>query len=455
MGAAKLVVKEGYNRGAVLPLQRDPVRLGRDETCDVRLLDPEASRDHAVITGFPASPVLEDRNSRNGVFVNGVRCLRKPLMHGDEIRIGGSVFLFLLDSGHRDSQFPRHGLDAETVSAPPVSAPGDSADAPKPGFPAHPSWRQDWKHRAPDLLVGASPKMLRIASLIHKVAPTEVPVLITGESGTGKELVAQALHINSPRRDGPFVPVNAAALPETLLESELFGHEKGAFTGAVARRTGRFEEADGGTLFLDEIGESALSAQAKLLRALEEGTIRRVGSEAPVPVNVRLIAATNRDPVQAVKDGQLREDLYYRLKGFEMQIPPLRARKEDVPDLARFFFERFRTKLPTRLKGFAKSCLDQLAAYPWPGNVRELKNVVERAMIVAEGPDIESGDLPPEVRGNRAREEDPGMIPLHDMERRLLLKALRLSGGNKSRAAALLGIHRKTLYSKMKVHGIQ
>ncbi|MHC5082032.1 MAG: AAA-type ATPase lid domain-containing protein, partial [Planctomycetota bacterium] len=209
------------------------------------------------------------------------------------------------------------------------------------------------------------------------------------------------------------------------------------------------------TLFLDEIGESALSAQAKLLRALEEGTIRRVGSEAPVPVNVRLIAATNRDPVQAVKDGQLREDLYYRLKGFEMQIPPLRARKEDVPDLARFFFERFRTKLPTRLKGFAKSCLDQLAAYPWPGNVRELKNVVERAMIVAEGPDIESGDLPPEVRGNRAREEDPGMIPLHDMERRLLLKALRLSGGNKSRAAALLGIHRKTLYSKMKVHGIQ
>ncbi|MHC4599669.1 MAG: sigma 54-interacting transcriptional regulator [Planctomycetota bacterium] len=454
MVVAKLVVKEGHNRGAVLPLRQDPSRIGRDEGAEIRLFDAEASRDHAVIRSIHEAPTIEDRGSRNGLLVNGVLCERKRLFHGDEIRIGRSVFLFLLDSPASSDRETLPNPAEETVRSPAVG-PGEARDG--------------WANRgarfsqggpvlsglAADRLVGRSEVIRRVSERIHRAAPTDLPVLVAGESGTGKELVARAVHANSPRRNGPFVAVNAAAIPEPLFESEVFGHEKGAFTDASARRLGRFEEADGGTLFLDEIAETNPSVQAKLLRALEEGAVRRLGSEAPIPVDVRLVAATNRDPAKALKEGSLRADLYYRLKGFEIMLPPLRKRAEDIPLLTEYFFERFREKIHTRLEAVAPEALDRLKAHPWPGNVRELKNALERAMIVAEGNRIECADLPPDLGADLPHGGGEGLPPLQEIERRHIEKALRLAGGNKSRAAALLGIHRKTLYSKMKLHGIQ
>ena len=303
-------------------------------------------------------------------------------------------------------------------------------------------------------ILGKSKPMQVVFDLIRRVADSPTNVLITGESGTGKELVAKALHYNSDRRDAPFVPVNCAAIPEALLESELFGHMKGSFTDAKADKRGLFEEAHGGTLFLDEISEMPFMLQAKLLRAIQEREIRRVGATRFLSVDVRIIAATNLNLVDEVKNKRFREDLYYRLNVIEIRLPPLRDRKEDIPLLVEAFFRRCRESGRKAVTGLTESALALLIDYPWPGNVRELENVVERAVTLARDVQIGPEDLPPAIQGARGDrrvidEAAERTLPLSEVEKEYILRILDKMGGNKYQAAQVLGIDRKTLYRKL------
>jgi DNA-binding NtrC family response regulator len=301
-------------------------------------------------------------------------------------------------------------------------------------------------------IIGSTPAMKWVFEVIDQVAPSRATVLITGESGTGKELVAAALHQRSPRAGGPFVKVHCAALAETLLESELFGHERGAFTGAVARRDGRFSLAHGGTLFLDEIGEVSPTIQVKLLRFLQEHEFERVGGDQPIHVDVRIVAATNRDLAQMVKDNRFREDLYYRLNVVTLEMPPLRDRKGDIPALAQYFLERFSKENSRALEGFAPEALELLAGHDWPGNVRELENAVERAVVMASGPRIEPRHLPATVAPREAVADGAPTIPgaaLGEIERYAILKTLEACGGSTSRAAEILGISVRKIQYKL------
>jgi DNA-binding NtrC family response regulator len=307
---------------------------------------------------------------------------------------------------------------------------------------------------APAELVGRSAPMRTIFEMLRKVAPTPSTVLITGESGTGKELIARALHQNSPRRRAPLVAVNCAALPRELVESELFGHERGAFTGAVARRPGRFEQATGGTLFLDEIGDLPADAQAKILRALEERSVTRVGGTTETPVDVRIVAATHRDLQQLVGDGSFREDLYFRLAAVEIAVPPLRERGDDIPYLAALFLERLREECGHQLEGFDPDTLTLLGGYAWPGNVRELRNAVERATVFAGGPRLTPADFHFLDRSGAPAGTPEDLPTLRDLERLHVLRVLEATGGNKSRAARVLGIERSTLYEKLRSYGV-
>ena len=307
-------------------------------------------------------------------------------------------------------------------------------------------------------MVGDSAKMQELKHLIKRVAPTPATVLIQGESGTGKELAANAIHTLSPRAGGPFIRVNCAALTETLLESELFGHEKGAFTGAQARRSGRFELADGGTLFLDEIGELSFSVQAKLLRVLQERMFERVGGEKTIRVDVRIVTATNRDLLREVKEGRFREDLYYRLSVFPILLPPLRERPEDIPVLVEHFLDKLSTY--GQRKTVSKEALDRLLAYHWPGNVRELENVVERMVIISQGSVIGLEGIPALHSSNRS-ETDPdlfvlpaGGLSLDELEKSLLRQALEQTEGNQSQAAKKLGLSRHAFLYRLEKHGI-
>jgi len=307
-------------------------------------------------------------------------------------------------------------------------------------------------------LVGASPIMREVFGLLELAAPTSAPVLLSGESGTGKELAARTLHELSPRHRDPFVPVNCAAIPETLLESEIFGHEKGAFTGALERRVGCFELAHGGTIFLDEVAEMTPSTQAKFLRILQDGTLRRLGGKTEVAVDVRVVAATNKDPEKAIRDGALREDLYYRLNVFSISLPPLRERREDIPLLIRAFLDEFDTKYDKRVKAVDEIVLEILRRHPWPGNVRELRNVIERAVIACAADVIAPAHLPAGL-SNVADEGPADLIrlpvgtSLADVEREVILKTLAAVDRNKTRAAELLGISVKTLYNKLNQYG--
>jgi len=310
-------------------------------------------------------------------------------------------------------------------------------------------------------LVGTSEPMQRVLSAVRKVAATDTTVLVTGESGTGKELVARALHDLSPRAGGPFVVVHCAALAETLLESELFGHEKGAFTGAVKRKLGRFELADGGTLFLDEIGEISPSTQVKLLRVLQEREIQRVGGEETVRVDVRVVSATHRDLKALVDKGAFREDLYYRLHIVPLHLPPLRERPGDVAELARFFVHKHGPKVNRRVKGFSVEAVHALERYPWPGNVRELENAVEQALVFSEGEELGASDLPAFVAKGRA--SDLLALPtgsmslpeiLEDLERQLIIRAYEKAKGVKTETARLLGIKTSGLYYKLEKYGL-
>lgn len=310
-------------------------------------------------------------------------------------------------------------------------------------------------------LIGSGPYMSELKSRIARIAPTDATVLIRGESGVGKELVARAMHFGSGRRAGPFVCMNCAALSESLLESELFGHEKGSFTGAVGRKIGKFEQADGGSIFLDEVGEMTPAVQAKFLRVLEGHPFDRVGGGSSVSVDVRVIAATNRDLEKAVEQGTLRKDLYYRLHVVELRVRPLREHSEDVPDLARFFLDRYSRRIGRNIRGFTPEALSVLREYDWPGNIRELQNTIERAVILGMEDQVDLEDLQLSRLGGTtkagARKSAAGLAPasvgevsLEDLERRHILAILESTSWNKSQAAQILGIERSTLDRKLK-----
>jgi len=312
-------------------------------------------------------------------------------------------------------------------------------------------------------LVGSSKKMQEIFRLIEMVAPSTASVLITGESGTGKELVARTIHSLSNRKTKPFVAINCAAIPETLIESEIFGHEKGAFTGALERRTGCFELAEGGTLLLDEIGEMPIGTQAKLLRVLEDRKLRRLGSKTETAVDVRVLAATNKAPEDAVAQGHLRNDLFYRLNVFNIHLPPLREHKEDLPDLVRALMASMNERHGRSAAAVNDAVMAAFQAHAWPGNVRELRNTLERAVIVCEGAVIESGHLPPGFGQvvPRAPVQEANAVRLSvgttvdEAERLLIIKTLEATNNNKTRAAEILGISLKTLHNKLKEYGSQ
>jgi len=309
-------------------------------------------------------------------------------------------------------------------------------------------------------MVGTSKAMREIFALIEQIAPSNVSVLITGESGTGKELVARTLHDLSPRKPHPFVAVNCAAIPETLIESEIFGHEKGSFTGALERRIGCFELATQGTLLLDELAEMPIGTQAKLLRVLEERKLRRLGARTEVDVDVRVLAATNRSPDDAISSGSLRSDLFYRLNVFHIHLPPLRTHIEDLPAMAEAMLKEMNAKHGRKVSGLAPSILDRMIAYNWPGNARELRNTIERAVILCpDGMPLDAGHLPPGFGKQQSATplaDDTSLVPVHvgntvdEAERMLILKTLEATGQNKTRAAEILGVSLKTLHNKLK-----
>ena len=301
-------------------------------------------------------------------------------------------------------------------------------------------------------LIGKSPPMRQLYQRLGQIAPTDAAVLVSGESGTGKELVARTLHDLSPRRDGEFLALNCAAISATLMESELFGHEKGAFTNAIERRQGCFEQADGGTLFLDEITEMAPEVQAKFLRVLEEGQIRRVGGNANIPISVRVVAATNRNPASAVKEGKLRQDLFYRLSVFHLELPSLRERGEDIALLARHFLESFAEKYHRPALPWNTDFAPALQAHGWPGNVRELRNAMERLAVLAPGPNLTEDDIRQFCLAAVIDETSGAPLSLAEAERQAIERALGASGGNKTQAARLLGITPKTLNAKLALY---
>lgn len=329
-------------------------------------------------------------------------------------------------------------------------------------------------------IVGSSPKMQEIYKMIGQIAPSNVTVLLRGESGTGKELMARAIYHHSLRSNQPFLPVNCAAIPDTLLESELFGHEKGAFTGATSRRIGKLEQCQGGTIFLDEIGDMSLSTQAKLLRVLQEKCFERLGGMETIKVDIRLIVATNKDLEEAISDGKFREDLYYRLNVVSITLPPLRERKEDIPELVSYFLKKFKRELKKEIAGITSSAMEKINAYEWPGNVRQLENVLKRSMVLCQGEWILEDHLLFEKKWDKREAEEklskknvedlldalfkellkspPGSQDLDmisNLEKGLIRRALEKTKGNQLKAARLLGIHRSTLRGKMEKYNIK
>ncbi len=410
-----------------------------------------------VFVGSPSSPRLppgaaaEALEHREAVVfrVDGHNAAAVPILRGEE----GLGVLWLLGS---DAPLPED--DLQLLFGLCASA-GTSLALVK-----HLVWLEGERRRLEtstegEELRGSSPAIARVRALLARAAGSEASVLLAGESGTGKELAARALHARSARRDGPFVAVNAAALVDTLVESELFGHERGAFTGAVARRRGRLESAHRGTLFLDEVGEMAPATQAKLLRVLETRTFERVGGTESVKVDVRVLAATNRDLPTEVREKRFREDLYYRLAVVTITLPPLRERREDIPDLASFFLARHGQRLGRRLDGFSPASLGRLVAYDWPGNVRELSNVVERAAVLSAGPLVRPEDLPEALVEGPLSHDGEALPPYHEAVNRakqqVVSAALAQSRGNVTEAARLLGLHPNYLHRLLNQLGLR
>jgi two-component system NtrC family response regulator len=323
--------------------------------------------------------------------------------------------------------------------------------------------RQIQERFGPENIIGRDKSMRHVLDMVHRAAPSRSTVLVTGESGTGKELIAKAIHNESPRKDGPFVSVNCMALNPGVLESELFGHEKGSFTGAVSRRRGRFELADKGTLFLDEIGELSQDMQVKLLRVLQERRFERVGGTEAVEVDIRIVAATNRDLNKAVAEGIFREDLFYRLNVVSIQLPPLRERREDIPFLAAHFLDKFAKENGRELKGFTATAMDYLSAYEWPGNVRQLENVIERCVVLSSGDQVDADDLPPEIKDEESQFKSAvDLLPtkldlsetLEKIEAAVIRRALVRADFVQVKAAELLNISKSLLQYKLKKYTI-
>ncbi len=437
-GPAFLVVNDPVVGRSITPLTSGQrVAIGRAPTNTVVVHDERASRFHAEI--FPTSRgwMVRDLESRNSTQLNGQAITTDHLLaSGDTITIGHATLVY----GEGDTP------TAQTVSA--------ERPAPAAAPSAPPSIRRPAAEGS--AMAGQSAAVEAIREQIGRVAATKATVLIRGESGTGKELVGRAIHEASDRRGGPFVCLNCAALSETLLESELFGHEKGAFTGATDRKIGKFEAAHAGTLVLDEIGEMSPAIQAKFLRVLEGHPFERVGGSTRVQVDVRVVAATNRDLEAAVTAGTFRRDLYFRLKVVEILVPPLRRRPEDIAVLATHFLERFAAETGRRLRGFTPAAIEALEAYRWPGNIRELRNCVERAVVLARREWIDVDDV---ALTQLAVAGDTGKVAqsagpftpmsIDEMERRHVLATLEAVGGNKTKAAAILGIERSTLDRKL------
>jgi transcriptional regulator with GAF, ATPase, and Fis domain len=430
----KLVVVDGPDRGMTLTLTKPIIRIGTNEKNDLLLQDNTVSRFHCEIRHIRDEYLLVDRQSTNGTYIQNLR-VREVFLHPNcEFLVGNSLIRF--------------EPEVESVRVVPM---------------ARGSYGE---------LIGSAPRMREIYGIIDKVAPSDLSVVVEGETGTGKELVARALHTHSRRASRPLVIFDCSAFPENLLESELFGHEKGSFSGAIRTHRGVFERAEGGTIFFDELGEMSLNLQPKFLRALESGEIRRVGGERTIKVDVRVVAATNRNLAQLVEEGQFRRDLFYRLAKVRMTLPPLRDRPDDLPRLCDHFLDELRKARPElRVRRFSEEALALLAAYDWPGNVRELRNVVERSATFCEDECIEVEDLPGDLQARLGRplqkslpapgSVDPGTglkeakeIIVAQFERDYLVLLLERHEQNISRVAREAGIDRRHVYRLMKKYGI-
>ncbi|MBL9088942.1 MAG: sigma 54-interacting transcriptional regulator [Planctomycetia bacterium] len=477
-----LVVIDGPNRGAVLEIGPGESRIGRERNVELVLPDVRVSRRHAVLTvAADGTCHVTDLGSKNATYLNGIRLTGgKALAPGDELRLGDTTLVFV-DATAADAA-PAGAAAADPEGETVCLAQGeDGVEVVAAGAPGHAG--------RPRYLIGESDGIRQVSELVQRCAPLSTTVLVLGESGTGKELVCEALHRLGPRRRRPFVVVNCANLEPSLLESELFGHERGAFTGAVARKLGLLELAGDGTLFLDEIGELPLAAQAKLLRAIDRRQFHRVGGAETLTTAARFVAATHRDLPALVREGKLREDLYFRLKVAEIRLPPLRERRGDLPLLVDHLLQELRPQVPTAVRGLAPDALEVLERYPFPGNVRELRNLLERCLIFARGELVGIEDLPAEiVEAARpipaathaaphaapqtasqtaaphaagpataapvaaAPDEAAPLGALVDIEKAHIERVLARTAWNKTQAAALLGIDRNTLYAKIRAH---
>lgn len=448
---AILTLSEGRDLEVTAHRHRDPSIRTYSRVSEFVTNEVMAGREAILAEDVARDRHLRSRESLTHLGATSLICA--PVMFGEKIL--GLVHLYCTD--------PLKALGAEDLEF-------TVAVAKQLGAVTHQMQRQESlsfenqalraQLRVESELVGDSAPMKEIEEQIRRVAPTNATVLVRGESGVGKELVARALHRSSPRHEGPFICLNCAAITETLLESELFGHEKGSFTGATEKKIGKFEAAHQGTIFLDEIGEMAVSTQAKLLRILEGHPFERVGGSAPIHVNVRVIAATNQPLEKNLQEGKFRRDLFFRLQVVEIRVPPLRDRKDDIPMLAEHFLKRFIRETGRKLRGFTPAALEKMQGYHWPGNVRELRNVVERAVALGRGPTIDAPDIwlssleiSPAAVGTRADAYQP--MSLEEIEKRYILQTLHHTDWNKSQAATILRIERSTLDRKIKGYALK
>jgi transcriptional regulator with PAS, ATPase and Fis domain len=441
----RLVAIAGPLQGKVSTLTEPEYSIGREPSNRLCLSDGCVSRQHCRIQRDADQFIVRDLESLNCTFVNGVPVRERLLVHGDLLKIGGSVFIFLL----HDDEAPQASPPAESGNGHLTRTTVAQENVERLEWLEQENRRLREEINLEHSMVGESPRMREVYQFIARAAPTGSTVLIRGESGTGKELVARAIHQNSSRAHKPFVAINCAALAETLLESELFGHEKGAFTGAIAQKKGKLEIAQGGTVFLDEMGEMAPQLQARLLRVLQEREFERVGGTCPIKADIRLIAATNRDLEAAIKSGGFRQDLYYRLNVVSLTMPPLRERREDIPLLAGYFAVKYSQKCKRTVKGISAKARARLLSYDWPGNVRELENAIERAVVLGLTEFILPEDLPEVVleTGPPPCAESRRLSDLvKESKKRFILEAIEQAGGNITRAAELLDVNLSHLH---------
>jgi two-component system response regulator HydG len=425
----RLIAIAGLMEGAFYMLPEQEITVGGDPSNLLAIEDAAVAPFHCVIDGREGEFRLRNAGAASGLTVNGLPVDERALVHGDEIRIGETLFLYLAYEAETPADF-RLQREIERLELE--------------------NRRLQAASNVDHDMVGDSPAIRGVYQFIAKVAPTESTVLIDGESGTGKELVARALHRNSRRAARPFVALNCAAIAETLLESEMFGHEKGSFTGAVAQKRGKLEVADGGTIFLDEIGEMSPGLQAKLLRVLQEHEFERVGGTRTVRTDLRVVAATNRDLADQARKGAFRQDLYYRLNVVKVTLPPLRDRRRDIPLLAQHFIQKFARRASRPVAGLSPAARDLLLRYDWPGNVRELENAIERAIVMGSTEFILPDDLP-ETLFEEARPlsgAPPALFheTVNDAKKQVILRAFDQAGGNYTDAARLLGLHPNYLH---------